>query len=97
MITLGVFLVTLGAVSRITRFVTDDHLAAPVRTAAIWLRGPDSQLAGLIECPWCLSIWVAAALVPVAYLYGTTPWFTAPAIVLTVSQLHGLVSQHLDD
>lgn len=47
--------------------------------------GPDG-------CPWCLSIWVAAATAPVAWWWGDHPAAAVPMIALAVSQLAGMTA-----
>ncbi|MFR9675811.1 DUF1360 domain-containing protein [Streptomyces sp. TR02-1] len=59
-------------------------------------RGPDSKASELIQCPWCLSIWVAAAAVPTASFAGDSLWFQIPAAILTISYLYAMVAQLLD-
>ncbi|NLU74453.1 DUF1360 domain-containing protein [Streptomyces sp. HNM0575] len=91
-----VFLLALGTTCRITRFVTKDSLAAGFRTWMAARFGDDSRPAYLVTCSWCTSIWVAAAVVPAAYLAGGTPAFQVVALILTVSYLAGLASNWID-
>ncbi|NJQ00216.1 DUF1360 domain-containing protein [Streptomyces sp. PLAI1-29] len=91
-----VFLLALGAVARVTRFVNLDALAGPLRAWFIRRGGPESKLVTLVECPWCLSVWVAAAVVPLAFLYGHTLWFQIPATALTVSYLYGAAARFVE-
>ncbi|MFD6023411.1 hypothetical protein [Streptomyces griseoluteus] len=92
----AVFLISLGATCRITRFVTKDTLAAGFR---IWTAdhfGDDSSPAYLVSCGWCASIWVAAAITPTAFLVGDTLAFKIGATALTLSYITGVASTHLD-
>ena len=91
-----VFLLTLGLVARVTRFITDDVLAAPIRTLVIRWFGDESKLYVLSTCPWCLSIWTAGALVPVAWFYGDHPGYLIPAIIGTISWVYAILASWLD-
>lgn len=82
-----------GATARITRFINADDLAAPIRSGVVRRFGPQSKAATLIECPWCASIWVGAAVVPAAYWFGDRAWFQVPALWLTISYWYGWLAQ----
>ena len=90
--TLCAFLLALGACLRVTRFVTADLLAEPIRTRVDRWRGADSKASYLIRCPWCLSIYIAAAIVPAAIAYGRSPLYVGVTAVLTLSYLAGLAA-----
>ena len=59
------------AVARITRLVTEDRVPfGPLRDRILEKAdedsaglGSDSRLAELVTCPWCMSMWVGAAVV----------------------------------
>jgi hypothetical protein len=91
-----VFLLALGITCRITRFITKDTLAAGFRSWMAERFGDDSKLAYVVTCSWCTSIWVSAAVVPLAYAAGSTIAFQAVALVLTLSHLCGVASNWLD-
>ncbi|MEU6082472.1 hypothetical protein [Streptomyces sp. NPDC047108] len=93
---LAVFLLALGTVCRITRFLTKDTLAAGLRTWIADRFGDDSGPANLITCGWCTSIWVSTAVAPAALLVGHTAGFQAVAMVLTLSYLAGVASTWVD-
>lgn len=95
-VVVAVAFLAFGATARITRFLNSDVLAAPLRIAVNRRWGEDSYPATLIECPWCASIWVGAAVVPLAWWFGDTTWFALPAAWLTVSWVYGLVATNLD-
>ena len=94
--TLAAFLLAFGATARITRFVNDDYLAEPLRNWVFDRFGQESRLAYLATCPWCLSPWVAAAVVLAAYWLGDTGWYIIPASILTISYGYGLLAQAAD-
>ncbi|WP_432048644.1 hypothetical protein [Streptomyces asiaticus] len=93
---LAAFLLALGTTCRITRFITKDTLAAGFR---IWVAdrfGDDSRPTYLVNCGWCTSTWVAAAIALYASLLHSTVWFHLPATALTLSYLAGVASRWLD-
>lgn len=47
----------------------------------------------LLTCPWCASIYVAAAAAPVAYWWGAEPWFFVPALGLAFSYVTGKLGE----
>lgn len=52
------------AVYRITRLIVTDEITAPLRDPIIdWLDEHEHpKLAYLLSCPWCASVWAAAAV-----------------------------------
>lgn len=94
--TLSVFLLALGATARLTRFVTDDYLARYFRAWVIRKAGPQHDISYGIACPWCLGLWVAGAILPVAWWFGEHPGFVIPAAALSVSWLYGIAASLLD-
>lgn len=94
--TLMVFLLTLGAMARLTRLVTDDYLTRHLRALVIRRTGHDSDLSYLMTCAWCLGLWVSGAVFTLAYFCGDQPWFVWPAAALTGSWLYGIAATILD-
>jgi hypothetical protein len=91
---LHLLLLTLG-VFRLSRLITTDIIAEPLRNF-IWKRFPPStQLGYLFTCNWCMSIWfsslitVCYTIVPTATLFCCT--------ILALSALTGLISNKLDN
>lgn len=95
--TVSVFLLALGLTLRVTRFLNSDVLFSPAREWIDRRFGDYSKISYLIACPWCASIYVAAAVMTVAYLAGETPAFLIVAAAATASYLTGLISINLDD
>lgn len=52
---------SVAATHRLTRLVIEDEITRPIREA-ITDRWPESKLAYLITCPWCVSVWAGAAM-----------------------------------
>lgn len=53
------FVVYVLAVKRLTRLVVEDEIARPLRDAAIQ---ENDTLGFLVQCPSCVSIWAALAV-----------------------------------
>jgi hypothetical protein len=90
-----VVLLTLGAVVRLTRMVTEDVVFRPVRRALINRRSHDGQgdedwLVYLIHCRWCASIWISAAVCPLVWLWPDRWFVQIPILALSASLLAGL-------
>jgi len=79
MIELLFLIVILSAVTyRIGRFIVLDTLIDELRDKTYeWLEKRNSKfwlkIMELIGCPWCITIWVAAAVVAVADAYVSVP------------------------
>jgi hypothetical protein len=83
------------AVFRATRLLQrDDVPPLPAWRAAIMNRHGASVWSNLLDCPWCLSVWVAAGL---ALLRLVAPRLARPLIVvLASSAVSGLLSDGWD-
>jgi hypothetical protein len=86
-----------GVIARITRFLNSDTLAGGIRARVQARWGDGSIAADFVECPWCVSVWTSALVVPVAWLAGDSPWFILPALVLSLSYAYSLLAQNADD
>jgi hypothetical protein len=88
---LGLILVTF-AVARATRLVTTDKITEPFRVAVAGRLREGSQLAYLVHCRWCVSVWVALlAAPPTCLAYGWSLWWSLP-LALAFSQVTGLLA-----
>ncbi len=91
------FVVDALAVYRITRLVVDDViLDAPRERMFGWLDGRSSarpsKVAELLDCSWCVAVWVAFGVVG---LRGVLPRAWAPvARGLALSAVAGLISEY---
>ncbi len=63
------------AVDRLTRLVQDDDVPfGPPRELLLDLGG-DRKATELLTCPWCLSVWIAAAVVLARHRWPRAwPW-----------------------
>jgi hypothetical protein len=83
------------AVMRITGLTVTDTITEPVRDALlVWLDDRPKTLgafiAGLIKCPWCVSIWVGGITAPLVWVAGNNPIMLIPALMLAFSQVTGM-------
>lgn len=88
------YLLAALATYRITRFVTADALFEPVRERLEtfcedrgWHRGTY-----LLNCDWCLSIWVAPFPALAVTLWPDNRPLTVVLLILTLSAVTGLAS-----
>jgi len=58
----------------------------------LWVAETPTWLGRLLECPWCVSVWCAAAVVAVSG-FG---WWVWPARILAYSAIAGMLHQHSD-
>lgn len=92
------------AVTRLTGIMVTDQISLPIRhaitkrlniekrshRALIYLLGaPEDDSSG---CPWCMSIWVAAATAPPAIEYASSRYTLWALVALAASQVVGMVS-----
>lgn len=89
--TLMSLLLTLGAVARVTRLVNRDVLLDKPRA---WLlrrlvAGGHDQLAYLVVCPWCLSMYIGAAFAGAWSAWGSHTAYMAVCLALTASYATG--------
>nr|WP_218681062.1 DUF1360 domain-containing protein [Rhodococcus qingshengii] len=84
-----IFLLTLGAAARLTRLVTDDYITRHFRAFFIRRYGPDNDLAYLVTCPWCMSMYISGGMFTLAWFYGWHPAFIIATAALTASYLIG--------
>lgn len=98
---IGVLALGLLVTARLTRVITDDRIGLPLRMAVDrrWPAPPDavaglSVWAYLVNCRWCMSLWVAvpaAVAVAVLLVDGWTVLALAGALACAYSYLTGLL------
>lgn len=79
-------------VARLTGLITADEITKKPRKAILRRLDEDSEIGTLLTCQWCMSVWIAAVVVPVAALWGDRPLLLVPAGVLAASQVTGMLS-----
>lgn len=79
------------ATYRLTRLIVEDEIAAPVRNR-VWEQfdPADSKVGYLLTCPWCVSIWVGAAVVAARRVSPAT--WEPVARMLTTSAVSGMIA-----
>lgn len=82
------FLALTFAVARVTRLIVDDKISLPIRQWVLRRSGEDGWFFYLVSCPWCMGVWVAAAMTAITFL-DPFPWQTweATLVFLAVAQL----------
>jgi hypothetical protein len=96
-----VFSIYALAAMRVTGLIVADAITAPLRTRLTeWLVPAEAprmvpwrrELAFLLTCAWCVSIYVSAVAAVVWYTVGNTPALLVIAAALAFSQLTGMFS-----
>lgn len=95
-------LLAIGATARITRLIGRDSITFFFRD---WIAGHSDStpkpgarrkfftfLEDLVNCPWCLSIWVSIPVAVAAWMWGDSVWFTVPALALSASWIAGHIA-----
>jgi hypothetical protein len=80
----------LLAVARVTRLIVEDRVLVGLRQWVVRRWGEDGKMAYLFHCPWCMSIWVSLAVMPVAILFPNI-WMVAALSVPAGSMAAGLL------
>jgi hypothetical protein len=78
------------AVARVTRFIVDDQLSIGFRRGVMNRWGEDSWQSYLVTCPWCVSVWIALPVMPVAVLWPNQ-WVIAALSIAAASMVTGLL------
>lgn len=80
------------AVARITRLLVDDQLTISWRRWVVKKYGPESMPSYFVHCPWCVSMWVATPVMPVATFFPY-PWLIALLAIPAASMVAGLMNK----
>jgi hypothetical protein len=79
-------IVLMFAVARVTRLIVDDKISLPIRQWVLRKSGDDGWFTTLVHCPWCMGIWVSAAMTTLTFLWDSQIW-SAILVFLAVAQL----------
>jgi hypothetical protein len=90
------FALTWAMIARVTRFITVDVLAQPLRDRVAVRFGPESRLAYLVGCGWCASVWVSVVFVSAGLVWAGTWWWQWAGLVAAASYAYGLVASRVD-
>lgn len=80
------------AVARTTHLITSDRITEDLRIRFMHRVGVTTLLGYLVNCSWCVSIWVAAFSVPVPVYMADRTWPQAVLFSLGASYFTGLMS-----
>jgi hypothetical protein len=94
-------LIMFGVTARLTRLITEDTIAEPVRAAVrlivIKRRGPRSIWLDWVRCPWCVGLYLAVAVALAMWgaerlllddpLLPLPGWLWVPGLALTNNYL----------
>lgn len=83
-------IVAAFAVARLTRLIVDDQITIGFRRWVLQKWGDESWQSYLMTCPWCMSIWVGAPIMPVAVIWPNQ-WIIAALAVPAASMVTGLL------
>jgi hypothetical protein len=84
------------AVARLTRLLVSDKITVSLRQWVVNKWGANSLLAQLFHCSWCMSIWVAIPVMPVAALFPNR-WVIALLAIPAGSYLTGFLANREDN
>lgn len=98
------WVVYLLAVARLTGLLAFDEITRPIRESLVkrlnptkgWHRKIAYLVGGASDegdgCPWCLSLWIAAAVAPLVWWHGDSAFMIIPAAALALSQVTGMIA-----
>lgn len=89
-----IFVLLFLATARITRLVNDDTLTERPRTWLILRLNGHENAQYLITCPWCVSVYVGAALAGAWAWLGTPTWFMGSLAALAASYVTGWLAEN---
>lgn len=72
------------------KFIGSEAMAQHVQFARDFLvAGWRRRVCYLVTCPWCVSYWIASAMMATAWAFGDRSWWFVPAAALTGSAVTG--------
>ena len=85
-------IVLMFAVARVTRLIVDDKISLPLRQWVLAKSGEDGWFFYLVSCPWCMGVWVAAAMTTITYLdpFPSSIW-AVTLTFLAVAQIASVI------
>jgi uncharacterized protein DUF1360 len=83
------------AVARLTRLVVSDKITVSIRQWVVRKWGADSFASYLFHCSWCMSLWLALPVMPVAALFPNR-WVIALLAIPAASYLAGFLANRED-
>lgn len=86
------WLLTLGAVWRVTLLIVADEITAPARRRLLARLDPAKHVAYGLTCPWCASVWAAVPVVASGLAWSPGWGWQLAAGALAASAVTGFVS-----
>ncbi len=82
------------AATRLVRLIAQDAiLDRPREWITLRTDGTRAEPLGyLVNCPWCVGVWVGAAVAAAAALFHGSPWLGWPIIGLYLAQVAGMLT-----
>jgi hypothetical protein len=87
-----VLIVAMLGVARLTMLIVDDRVLLSFRRWVINKWGDQSLPAYWVLCPWCVSIWWSAVVMPVAILWPNR-WVLAALAIPAASLVTGFLAK----
>lgn len=84
--------VAMLAVARLSMLIVDDKLTLRLRQWVVRKWGEESTASYFIHCNWCMSMWFAFPIMPVAVLFPNR-WVLAALSIPVASLVAGLLSK----
>ena len=85
------------ALARVTRLTVSDRHTDFLR---IWAykksKGAETLLTYFVQCPWCVSMWLAFATLWPIYMLTGTDWRMYPLVALAGSYVVGILAENLE-
>lgn len=81
------------AVARVTRLVNHDAVLDPLRVRVYQRFGEHGEAAYFLGCAWCVSVWAAAALLPLLVAVTAWPWAFYALAAPAASWCAGMLAQ----
>lgn len=91
-----VLLAAVLAVARITRLFVEDRITMGLRRWVVDKYKGDSLPSYFVHCPWCMSIWISAIIMPIAIAWPNR-WVLGVLAVPAASYLTGLLANREDN
>jgi hypothetical protein len=81
------------ALARATQLINGDLITDPIRAAAMNRWGAKSTVVYFLECPWCVSIWLAFPGAWLTLELADLPLWLIPWLALAGSHATGLAAR----
>jgi hypothetical protein len=94
--TVILLILVLLACWRLARLLTVDEIFRPARAWVVGKVGVESQVAYLVTCPWCISMYSSVPVVAAAVIWPTNRAVWAALLVLAGSGVAGIM-QSVED